>query len=460
MKDALSTAGEFAPRPFDPFERLLLADDRPRQPMRFFIEFQVAGPLREDRLRSAIAAAARRHPRLTSLLTYDRGTPRWVASAVEPTVVWHPAPLAPSPWASFDLRRESGLRCVVLPEGPDRQRVVMIFHHSTCDGVAALEVAGDIWAIYGGGSPRPVAGRTSGQGGRRSAATPPAASATPAMATTSRRSGLAEAWEFARFRPTALARLHGPVAQRDPDDAGRPPYAWVEFDTAQTDALRAAAAALGGSLNDLVVAAVMRAAVDWNTSASGRPGNVRITVPVSMRSPATREPARNAMAYAFLDRTAAACADPGPLTRSIAAATDWILEHDAARGFLDTLDLLGRWPGLLWLATRIPGCLSTAVVSNVGDPARRMRTGLPKRDGCDVAGDVVIERCIGVPPLRPWTRASLGATTYAGRLALCCLCSAHDDPRRGAGLFLERVSVAIAEAAAAAESHRSRSGLV
>jgi hypothetical protein len=240
--------------------------------------------------------------------------------------------------------------------------------------------------------------------------------------------------------------------QREPEQSLSPPYAWLEFDARETDGLRAAAGAFGGSLNDLVIAAVMRAAVAWNTAVSRRPGDVRITVPVSLRSPGRREPARNTMAYAFLDRTAAACAAPGSLITSIAAATAWILEHDAARSFLDTLAVLARWPGLLWLATRLPICFSTAVVSYVGDPSRRMRTGLPKHSGHEVAGDVVIERCIGVPPLRPGTRASLGVMTYAGRLTLCCLCSAHADPRHGAGLFLERVRAALAESTAAAAS--------
>jgi hypothetical protein len=434
-------------RPFDPFERLMLADDRPGRPMRFFVEFRATGPLREERLRGAIAAAARRHPLLTSRLVFRRGAPHWLASAAIPTVVWHPTPSGPSPWAPFDLRQESGLRCVVLPDGPDRHRVVMMFHHSTCDGVAALEFAGDMWAIYGGAAPRPLTDPTTVRPRRRAGVAAPTTPPAPAA-----RSGLEEAWEFARFRPAALALVRGPAPARSEDESISPPYAWLEFDVRETDTLRAAAAACGGSLNDLVIAAVMRAAVAWNSAARDRPGDVRITVPVSLRSPGRREPARNTMAYAFLDRTAAACAAPGPLTESIAAATKWILEHDAARGFLDTLDVLARWPGMLWLATRWPGCFSTAVVSYVGDPSRRMRTGLPKHDGLDAAGDVVIERCVGVPPLRPWTRASIGATTYAGRLALCCLCSAHDDPRHGARMFLERVRATLLESTATAAS--------
>jgi hypothetical protein len=35
----------------------------------------------------------------------------------------------------------------------------------------------------------------------------------------------------------------------------------------------------------------------------------------------------------------------------------------------------------------------------------------------------------GVPPLRPGTRAAVGATTYGGELALTCLCSAVSGER-------------------------------
>lgn len=447
MPDALTPVPEPPARPFDAFERLMLADDRPELPMRFFIEARVSGPLREDRLRAAMAATACRHPLVTSRLIYRRGSPHWRPGKTSPAVIWHPAPPGPSPWTPIDLREESGVRCVVLPDGPDGHRVVMQFHHATCDGVAALEFMGDLWAIYGGCPPRRHSAPNVVRQRRLTTAGPAAASPPAAPAA---RSGLAEAWEFARFRPVALARVQGPANAGPRGDGLLPPYAALEFDARQTDALRATASALGGSLNDLIVAATMRASVTWNTAAAGRPGDVRITVPVSLRHPGRREPARNTMAYAFLDRTAAACAAPGPLTASIAAATKWILEHDAARGFLDTIETLGSWPGMLWLATRLPGCFSTAVVSYVGDPSRRMRTGLPKRDGCDAPGDVVIEQCIGVPPLRPWTRAAIGATTYAGRLALCCLCSAHDDPRHGAQLFLEQVHAALAECTAVA----------
>ena len=94
-----------------------------------------------------------------------------------------------------------------------------------------------------------------------------------------------------------------------------------------------------------------------------------------------------------------------------------------------------------------PGVASTAA----GQPSRRMRSGVGRDDGRDAPDDLVIEGFIGVPPLRPRTRAAIGVTTYAGRLSLCCLCSAHPDPHTGARLFLDLVARELAALADAAD---------
>lgn len=435
MADAPSQTPSSDGMPLSPFDRLMLADDRPGCPMSFFAEFQVSGPLCEHRLRQAVDRASRRHPLLRSRLVPHPSRPAWRGSDTGPTFVWHPREPATTLWRAFDLRQESGLRVVVLDAGPLRHRAIIQVHHAVCDGVSALEYAGDVWAAYAGLEPRPF----SVARGRR-VSVPEAAGAA--------QNGLREAWAFARFRPVPLAPL--PTGARPPapprEDPAAPPYAWMEFDKQTTDGLREAAIARGGSLNDLVVAAVMRAAVAWNRKAGRRAGNVRITMPVSLRPPGHRQPACNDLGYAFLDRRAEECVAAERLTESVAASTRWVLENQAARFFLDAIAALGRWPGLLWLATRLPVCFSTAVVSNVGDPARRMRCGVEAVDGRLKPDDVVIERCFGVPPSRPRTRVSIGATTYAGRLTFCCLCSAHRRSHEGASVFLEHLRQSLAEA--------------
>jgi hypothetical protein len=304
---------------------------------------------------------------------------------------------------------------------------VLQMQHAVCDGVAALEVLGDLWAFYDGRDPPRFTG------GRRS--TPPSAATAPATTGTDMRR---DALAFSSFRPQPLA----PLWQRtgNPPPVGHePPYVTTDCDRAFTERLRRGASGRGISINDCIVTAVMRAAVAWNERAAGCPGNVRINVPVSLRPPGTRQPARNLLGYAFLDRTPEACQAREPLAASIAFATRWILETNAAAEFLVGLRPVDRVPGLLRLLTRLPLCHATGVVSCAGDPSRRMRSGVTKHDGCDAPGDVVIRGVWGVPPLRPRTRVAIGASTYAGALTLCCRCSAGPEPHEAARRFLALV---------------------
>lgn len=429
-------------RPLTPFEQLMLIDDRPGHRMCFFLECIVDGPLQQNGLRNAVEAAAQRHPLLCSRVGFRKGRPVWLSADVLPTVVWKPPKQSGDPWRPFDLRHESGVRLVVLGDGKDRHRVVLQVHHSVCDGVAACEFVGDVWAIYAGVEPRAFSQP------RALRPTPSAEKRVASAAANGGQDTALGAWSFARFWPAPLAHATtsntalaagDPRGDGSPGDPHSPPYVCLDFDRAFTEHLRAAASAGGASLNDSIVAAVMRAAVAWNTRAGRQPGTVRVTMPVNLRQPGQREPANNNLGYAFLDRTAVECNKARELTTSIAMATRWILDNNAAALFLSAIQALAHWPWLLRLTTRIPICISTVVVSNVGDPSRRMRSGVGRVDGRDAPDALVIQGVFGVPPLRPRTRAAIGVTSYAGRLSLCCLCSAHPDRHEGGRLFLDLV---------------------
>jgi hypothetical protein len=347
---------------------------------------------------------------------------------VVPQLVWHPGP-EQRPWRPPNLGAESGVRLVVLDgPGTDRHRVILHVQHAVCDGLAALEFLGDLWALYDGREPPPFKAADRGV-----PAGDPTAPATTAA--DMRRDALA----FSRFRPAPLAPLRGESNGVDAPDAVAVPYIARVFDRDVASRLRRGATARGISVNDVVVTAVMRAAIAWNAETSGRPGNVRINVPVSLRPPGSRQPARNVLGYAFLDRTPDECRDREPLALSIATATRWILGANAAAEFLVGLRPFDRVPGLLRLLTRLPLCHATGVVSCAGDPSRRMRSGVGKIDGLDAPGGVVIRGMWGVPPLRPGTRVAIGAMAYAGTLSLCCACSAGPDVQAAARRFLDLV---------------------
>lgn len=411
-------------RPLDPLEQLMLAEVRPGHPHCFFVECDVEGVLDEQRLRMALGAAALRHPLVRSRVRWCGWRPHWLEPDVAPSLLWHPA-ASDRPWGPPDLAAESGVRLVVLQGAtPDRHRVILQVQHAVCDGLAALDFLGDVWAGYAGLEPPPFSPpRRPGD----------AASAPATTAAEMRRDAVA----FSRFRPRPLVPL--PKAHAEPRLARPhdPPYLTRVFDPDAAARLRRGVAARGISLNDAVVAATMRAAIAWNEHAAGAAGNVRVNVPVSLRPPGMRQPAGNLLGYAFLDRSPAACRDREQLASSIAAAMRWIRTTNAAAEFLVGLRTVSRVPGLLRTLTRLPICHATAVVSCVGDPSRRMRSGVAKIDGHDAPGGVVIRGVSGVPPLRPRTRVAIGATSYGGTLTLCCTCSAGADHRAAAARFLD-----------------------
>ncbi len=436
------------PRALAAFEQLMLADARPGHPMTFFLECEVEGPLCLDRLRRGVELAAARHPLLRSRVETRQGRAHWLPPDVQPVVELGSL----EAWRPIDLERESGLRLVVLPataapacfataaSSQPRHRVVMVAHHAALDGVAAGEFFGDLWACYHGHEPPPFA-----TGGRRGA---PDAAVSASDPKVERATIASNTWPFAIFRPRPLAKMRmtggavdsqlSAVAENLPS-----PFEAITLDRECTSRLRTVVAANRWSLNDAIVAAVIRAAGRWNEAAGGRTGNVRITLPVSLRPVGSRSSARNNLGYAFLDRTPRQYADRHELAASLAEASRWIVDTGAAAGFLKAAEVLARRPWLLRLITRLPICLSTAVVSTIGDPSRRMKAGVPKVDGLDAPADLVIRAIRGTPPLRPGTRAAIGATTYGGELTLSCLSSAGhsaDASRAAARAFLASIA--------------------
>lgn len=404
-----------------PFEHLLLADARPGHPMCFFLECIVEGTLEEERLRHAVLEAARRHPRLHRRVAWRAGRPHWLAPDVQPAFVWQTPGNTDDPWRPIDIEHESGLRVVGRPLGPARYGILMVVHHAVCDGIAACEYMGDLWACYEGIEP-PRLSEASSAGVDASEPT-----RRPITVDVVR-----ESLAFLRFFPTPLAKVPAAV----PVSAAAPPYATIELDARLMARLRAAAAERNATINDLIVAAVMRACITWNDRAGKCRGGVRVTMPVSTRPVRRRLRVGNAIGYAFLDRPRGACRDPESLVRSLALASRWILTSGVVGGFLEAVGLLARSPSLLKAITRLPVCFSTVIVSNVGNVGRRMRAGVPKIDGRDAPGGVVIRSFHGVPPLRPRTRASVGVLTYAGSTTLSCLSSAGPDPRASGEMLL------------------------
>jgi hypothetical protein len=70
-------------------------------------------------------------------------------------------------------------------------------------------------------------------------------------------------------------------------------------------------------------------------------------------------------------------------------------------------------------------CLSTAVLTNVGNPARRLTAHFPKASDRMTAGNLSYDGIGGVPPLRPLTRAAFTALPGDDSIDICLKC----DPK-------------------------------
>lgn len=440
--------------PLSAFETLVVTDRRPGFPMAFFVEARLEGPLDQARLEAAVAGAADRHPRTRMRIARRGGGWVWLPPDRTPVVEWWPLDRprdAADPWRPCRLTDESGLRIVALERerhvaGPPCWSVVLMVDHAVCDGLAGIEWMGDVWSLYHGGRPARFRERIRTPADDPAAAADPVAAA-PLPSQPAARRLARESGTFALLRPTVLAPhpTHGrTVAATDL----APPYHAVAFSPDDTRRLWAIAAAAGVTVNDLLVGAAMQSVLAWNAAAGRQPRHVRINMPVSLRPVGARLPAGNHIGYAFLDRSAGDCAKPVELVRSLAAASRWIQETGAAAQFLHAVEKLRQVPGLLWVLTRLPACLSSAVVSNVGNVGPRMRADVPKIDGCDAPRDLRLTAIVGAPPLRPRTRAAVGVMTYAGSLRLAVMA---DERTIGAGAsarLAERLREAVVAIAA------------
>jgi len=423
--------------PLDPFERLMVADARWGYPMCFFVEMSGSGRLDRERFATAVRAAAARHPRLRSRRT-GLLWPVWRAPDREPAVE---SVDVGSPWRPIDLRRESAARFVIVGDGSGsagRWRVVLMMHHAACDGLAACEIWGDVWTLYHGGRLPPFR-----EGGIRSRA--PTVATAPAPASPSWWQSLRD---FAALLPQPLRS----PAHRRPATAGGDPYATLVVDEDRANRLRTAALGLGGTFNDVVVAASLRAAAAWNERHGGggshRP--LRVNMPVSLRPLGARLPAVNAIGYAFFDRTVTECREIRPLVASVAAASRWVQDTGAAGEFVRTVGWLAAVPGLLRVICRVPGCLATLVASNIGDLGRRMRADIPHVDRLGMPGGLCIERAAGVPPIRPGTAVALGIVTYGCTTTISALADTSRLGGDAAGAFLGLVDEELERITAAA----------
>jgi amino acid adenylation domain-containing protein len=137
--------------------------------------YSLAGPLRPDALRRALAEVVRRHESLRTVFASDDGVPVQVVKAAIDLPLAEESVEGMEPAARveavrrrardeaarpFDLERGPLFRAVLLRLGPDAHALVLVMHHIVTDGWSMGVLFGELAALYGAfarGAPSPLA---------------------------------------------------------------------------------------------------------------------------------------------------------------------------------------------------------------------------------------------------------------------------------------------------------------
>jgi NRPS condensation-like uncharacterized protein len=441
-----------------PIDAFFLEDDRDDYPMTFASNLFFRGEFDRLAFEAALSEALDLHPLLHAIIRpAKQNKPCWVtATDLEPVIDWG----GPNDDVdlerreAIDLHNETGLR-IWVRQGAGRAHLVLQFHHACCDGTGAHRFMGDLLAAYGARRTAP---------GERS----PEVATYDQTLLRQRRMKLADAYVDGsavanatraigqgvhvfgrRISPLSTKGNQDPPTSRQSQRRTYPALVWHKFNKHQHKQLREAAGKLGVTLNDLILAEMFCAMRDWNIEhGSSQKQRLRIMMPSDMRDKQDyMMPAANMTSYNFITRHMRDCRDEAALVHGIWEETGRIKREQRGRLFIDSIMVSKHVPGLMpWLLSN-NRCLSTAIVSHMGDPTRRFLATFPRENGKLVCGDVVLEDMIGVSPLRSRTRAAVSIVTLYRELAINVRCDPHSmalgDAHEFLDMLIDRLSARI-----------------
>jgi NRPS condensation-like uncharacterized protein len=421
------------PLAFTPFERLMLLDDQPDYPMTIHVELGFTGRMDKSVFFEAMQQTVARHPLLAARIEWRSRWPYWLGPSPEPVkITWTEAepPVNSMRPTRLDLIRGPGVEAHVHV-GQTSTSVLVMFHHSCCDGQGARRFLFDLTTAY----ERIALGENSTRGlakadqllaerlkKRMEFAAPAVKEVKPEVQTS--------LWQRMKNTiahvTTSAERLAGP---RKPGSvAQRPLVHNILLGVDETSNLRKRAQEDGATFNDVAVAKLMQISADWNRRHENAPDtrHVRVCVPTDLRAKEDDNlPAANRMGYAFLTRPFAMTRDWPKLLASVRDETTYIKDNRIGMDFVNNMAAAQKLPFVLPLFLKYARCLTTTVLTNLGDATRRLRRRFPLDAGRAVIGGLPLDFIKVTPPVRPGTRAGWGMCVAGGRLAISLLTDPH-----------------------------------
>ncbi|TWT34290.1 hypothetical protein [Blastopirellula retiformator] len=420
--DYAAAISKVFPLPLSPVEKFMFADTRPQYPMICDAEARFQGTVERGPFEEGLNFALERAPMFRSVIENDkkRGLV-WQLCDRRPEVDWgeYGEPYIDGYDQVIDLTKDVGLR-VFVRSGSDRSTVMFHFHHACADGVGSFAFIEDFLTGYNN-------------------ATPGAKPATPRKLEPERLldrcnsalenpsvwkglcdvgSGIASAFRFFADRPLPLTSGL-PLAEPGAERKQRGPVS-VALSNETTVALRRFSTETKVTLNDLLLRDLFLA-LNEQIETQGFPikrRQLRVLMPQNLRGRGDKAmPTTNDIGFAFLTRRGDFCQKPDELLKSLAWETNAIRGDRLSRYFIGGLagiQAVGAHP---WIVNG-RFCFATAVLTNLGNSWRRFATKLPVANGGLVAGNLVYDSLIGMPPVRPRTAAAFSVTTTAEQIIL------------------------------------------
>lgn len=397
-------------------------DDRADYPMTFVIEMDFQGELKRQPFEDAVIQVLARHPLLTSRIEIGRrDLPVWILQPdLKPVISFgsDEDPIECPEGEQFDNSREAGVR-IYVRQGSEHVKVTFYFDHKCTDGVGAHVICGEILAFYANAVEgkevaqvidlKPVLLKTRQQrqlfyGG---------------ISLTSRPHWLA--WKYA-FKVAGVSCQKMASRHRNTEKQLRPRFGVLtdSLDVDEHKSLRDAAIQHGVTVNDIVITELFLTMCEWNRSLGQlKRRKFKILMPSNLRQRGDDEmPAANMTTYNFISRRPGDCKDRFELVKSVRDDTNEIKNKNTGADFLEAIAKGFKYSWLIPFIVSKRTTLSSAVMSNVGDPTRRYTCRLPRKKGDVTCGNLLLERVGGSPPLRPNTRAAWAITTYRRKFSV------------------------------------------
>ena len=420
------------PLELTPLELLFFYDNRIERPSNFIIQIELTGIADKDLLERSLSLACSRNPLVTA--TVKRGKGRrwyWHEGSEGPKIDWINSveKIDVTGREKIDLRQQIGLR-VWASATNESTTLLMEFNHACTDGIGAYRLIGDMMAIY----------HSLFVGRSWDFELPTIDSEKLACRFDRLEKEIRERKWLSRMGITLregydylgppVNRVHPRKKTSPTGPSSFPGLVSFSFSKPDHQKLKKAAVENGYSVNDLLIAELFLTIHDWNQenpswSWSWRK-RIRLSLPTDMRDQTDyATSAANLTALAFLTRHQKELNDSEELRASVRQEVLKIRNSRKGIDNLITLDTLSNLPfPALWLSTRATCCYS-AVISNIGDPTRRMLNQFEKEKQQLIVGNLKLDLITGVPPMRPDTNLAVSIFSYRRLMTISFRCDPH-----------------------------------